>query len=212
MCITYICLAIVLGGLAGYCKVVLSDVSNNTTDEKGDKSSENDSTNSKDGANNNSNSASNSKTDDNKSDLSNAQKDDSKKKQEEYDEKPPNLTYDELHSKLSGNSSIIPIPIKVELTAYCNCAICSEAWGSETAMQTHTRVGVVAAPKEIPLGSTVYIPELKDYKSDGIFKVEDRGGAVVVKNDGTYIIDVWLPTHDEVKKFGRKKTLVFLTK
>ena len=77
-------------------------------------------------------------------------------------------------------------------------------------MQTHTRVGVVAAPKDIPLGSKIYIPELKNYKEDRIFNVEDRGGAVVVKDDGTHIIDIWLPTHEQVNEFGRKKTMVYL--
>lgn len=110
------------------------------------------------------------------------------------------------------SSSQETVAIKAELTAYCNCAICSEAWGSQTAMQTHTRVGVVAAPKEISLGSKVYIPDLKGYKDDCMFNVEDRGGAVVVKSDGTYIIDVWLPTHEQVKEFGRKKTTVYLLK
>lgn len=104
------------------------------------------------------------------------------------------------------------IPIKAELTAYCNCAICSEAWGARTAMQTHTRIGVIAAPENIPLGSKIYIPSLKDYKEDGIFDVEDRGGAIKIKSDGTYIIDVWFQSHDEVEAFGRQKDTIYLVK
>lgn len=299
VCVTYICAAIVLGGLAGYCKVVLSDVTSNSMDEKSNNNASNNPANQKEnnetgnkasddsldqkdnnetGGNNSGNDSVNQKDNNESSDNSSNDSNTSQEKEadttsttkkhgqvvniasnlcirekpdsestaddylyngmifdilekdddwykikykdsigyvrkeyvEEYDEKPPNLTYDEIHN----NKSIfkIPIPVKVELTAYCNCAICSEAWGSETAMQTHTRVGVVAAPKEIPLGSEVYIPELKNYKNNGMFKVEDRGGAVVVKDDGTYIIDVWLPTHEQVKEFGRKKSLVFLTK
>lgn len=250
VCITYICVAVVLGGMGGYYKFVLSSKTNNSIDQK-EKNESNVS------ANNNSNNNQekviptsvvtkkhgqvvnvdsnlcirkepdlNSSADDylyngmtfnilekrsnwykiKYNDAVGYVKDDYVK---EYDEVPPNLTYDEIHKDKSIFK--IPIPIKVELTAYCNCVICSEAWGSETAMQTHTRVGVVAAPKEIPLGSTVYIPELRNYKKDGAFKVEDRGGAVRLKSDGTYIIDVWLPTHDQVKEFGRKKTIVFLT-
>lgn len=102
------------------------------------------------------------------------------------------------------------IKINAELTAYCDCEECSEEWGDITAMQTKTRVGVVAAPKEIKLGSKIYIPMLKDYTGDGIFSVEDRGGAVKIKDDGTYIIDIWIPSHDEVEKFGRKKCTVYL--
>lgn len=250
VCITYICVAIVLGGLGGYYKFVLSTETNNPTDQK-------ESTESNVSADNISdkkqekvvsatpvtkkhgqvvNIESNlciRKEPDFKSAaddyLYNGMTFDILEKNnnwykvkhndaigyvnkdyvEEYDEAPPNLTYDEIHNDKSIFE--IPIPIKVELTAYCNCSICSEAWGSETAMQTHTRIGVVAAPKEIPLGSKVYIPELRDYKKDGVFKVEDRGGAVVVKSDGTYIIDVWLPTHEQVKEFGRKKAIVFLS-
>lgn len=100
--------------------------------------------------------------------------------------------------------------IKAELTAYCNDPRCSEGWGSQTAMQTETRLGVVAAPSSIPLGSKLYIPELENYKSDGIFDVEDRGGAIKEKEDGTYIIDVWLPTHEQVEEFGRKSTTIYL--
>lgn len=100
--------------------------------------------------------------------------------------------------------------IKVELTAYSNDKRCSDNWNSQTAMGTETRVGVVAAPKNIPLGSKLYIPELKNYKEDGIFDVEDRGGAIKVKKDGTYIIDVWMPTYEEAVQFGRKTTTVYI--
>ena len=101
-------------------------------------------------------------------------------------------------------------PIKAELTAYCDDPRCSDQWGSKTAMQTRTRMGVIAAPKNIPLGSKMYIPELTNYKSDGMFDVEDRGGAIKIKNDGTYVIDVWVPTYEEAVKFGRKKTTIYL--
>jgi 3D (Asp-Asp-Asp) domain-containing protein len=101
-------------------------------------------------------------------------------------------------------------PIKAELTAYCDDPRCSDQWGSKTAMQTRTRMGVIAAPKNIPLGSKMYIPELANYKSDGMFDVEDRGGAIKIKNDGTYVIDVWVPTYEEAVKFGRKKTTIYL--
>ena len=100
--------------------------------------------------------------------------------------------------------------IKAELTAYCNDEQCSEGWSNQTAMETTTRVGVIAAPPEIALGSKIYIPELQSNKEDGIFSVEDRGGAIKIKDDGTYIIDVWMPTHEEVEAFGRKTTTIYL--
>ena len=64
-------------------------------------------------------------------------------------------------------------PIKAELTAYCNDPRCTNnSKESQTAMQTKTRLGVVAAPSNIALGSKMYIPELKNYKADGMFDVE----------------------------------------
>jgi len=101
-------------------------------------------------------------------------------------------------------------PIKAELTAYSDDPRCSGKWKSQTAMQTTTRIGVIAAPSNIPLGSKMYIPELESYKPDGMFDVEDRGGAIKVKKDGTYVIDVWVPSYEEAKQFGRKTTTIYL--
>lgn len=100
--------------------------------------------------------------------------------------------------------------INVELTAYCNDEQCSGEYGGTTAMGTQTRVGVVAAPSNISLGSQLYIPDLSYYKDDAVFNVEDRGGAVKVKDDGTYVIDVWFPTHEQVEQFGRVKTTAYI--
>ena len=160
VCLTYICLAIVLGGVSAYFKFTFDQMNLKAMAQENNNK------------NNNSNNSYNTT--------------------EEYE--------------IIKNAT----PIDAELTAYCNCKICSEAWGSQTAMQTHTRVGIIAVPKDIPLGSKIYIPDLKDYKEGGIFEAEDRGGAVIVKNDGTHIIDVWLNTHEEVKEFGRKKAKVYL--
>lgn len=113
-------------------------------------------------------------------------------------------------AKSQEDKKTIGKPIKAELTAYCNDPRCSDQWGSQTAMQTRTRLGVIAAPSNIPLGSKMYIPELINYKQDGMFDVEDRGGAIKIKNDGTYVIDVWVPTYEEAIEFGRKKTTIYL--
>lgn len=114
-------------------------------------------------------------------------------------------------AKTKKNKSPVGTPIKAELTAYCSDPRCTGGKSdSKTAMQTKARLGVIAAPSNISLGSNVYIPELKNYKADGVFSVEDRGGAIKVKKDGTYVIDVWVPTHEEAIKFGRKKTTIYL--
>lgn len=121
---------------------------------------------------------------------------------EEYENTPPNEVYEE--------NTTFKRAIKAELTAYCDDPRCSDGWGSKTAMETHTRIGVIAAPKDIPLGSKIYIPELTNLKSDGIFDVEDRGGAIKVKEDGTYVIDVWVPSYEEAIAFGRKEATIYL--
>lgn len=114
-------------------------------------------------------------------------------------------------AKPKENKSSVGTPIKAELTAYCSDSRCTgSSSDSKTAMQTKARLGVIAAPSNISLGSKVYIPALKNYKADGMFNVEDRGGAIKVKKDGTYVIDVWVPTHEEAIKFGRKKTTIYL--
>ncbi|WP_423237140.1 3D domain-containing protein [Clostridium vincentii] len=114
------------------------------------------------------------------------------------------------NADIKENQNPVGTPIKAELTAYCNDPRCSGEWGAQTAMQTVTRLGVIAAPTDISLGSKMYIPELENYKADGIFDVEDRGGAIKVKKDGTYVIDVWVPTYEEAVEFGRKKTTIYL--
>lgn len=114
-------------------------------------------------------------------------------------------------TKSKENKNPLGKPIKAELTAYCDDPRCTGGKSqTKTAMQTKTRLGVIAAPSDIALGSKVYIPELENYKADGMFNVEDRGGAIKVKKDGTYVIDVWVPTYEEAIKFGRKDTTIYL--
>jgi 3D (Asp-Asp-Asp) domain-containing protein len=149
---------------------------------------------------------------------SNTEKDDIKNKKEEEIEISPEIPSEAPKEKVVEakkeetveKKEVLGTAIKAELTAYSDDPRSSEQWGSQTAMQTHTRLGVIAAPKNIPLGSKMYIPALKNYKSDGMFDVEDRGGAIKVKADGTYVIDVWVQSHEEALEFGRKKTTIYL--
>lgn len=153
------------------------------------------------------------------SNLENADSTEHKVTKEEDNEKLSNISdktpnepekIENASIKSQENQKSVGTPIKAELTAYSNDPKCSGEWGSQTAMQTETRIGVIAAPSKIPLGSKIYIPELKDYKADGMFDVEDRGGAIKIKRDGTYVIDVWVPTYEEAVKFGRKYTTIYL--
>lgn len=116
----------------------------------------------------------------------------------------------ELEVKEAELKSLASSQITVELTGYCNCSYCTQSGKGITAMGTQTRIGVIATPQEIPLGTTLYIPFLKEYKNDGMFIAEDRGGAIQKKADGTYIIDVWFPTHEQALEFGRQKTVAYI--
>lgn len=63
------------------------------------------------------------------------------------------------------------------ITRYCiHCA------GHTCADGSHVRKGIVAAPKRIPMGSTVWL------EGEGFFKVTDRGGAIKGRK-----FDVWVP-------------------
>lgn len=119
-------------------------------------------------------------------------------------EKKPNSRFIEATPRNNSRE------ISVELTGYCNCYSCTQSNKGITAMGTKTRVGVIAAPQNISLGTSLFIPHLTNYKSDGIFHVEDRGGAVQQKSDGTHVIDVWFPTHEQALAFGRVKTVAYI--
>jgi 3D (Asp-Asp-Asp) domain-containing protein len=69
-----------------------------------------------------------------------------------------------------------------------------------TAMGTKVGWGVVAVPKEIPLGTELLIPGVD---SKQVFKAEDHGG-YIKKVGNVYRIDVWTDSLDKAFKFGRK--------
>ncbi|MDR1192784.1 MAG: hypothetical protein LBK98_01230 [Peptococcaceae bacterium] len=88
----------------------------------------------------------------------------------------------------------------------------SKEWGDRTKSGTRATFGSVAADPSIPFGTQYYIPSLDFVKEDGIFTVEDRGGAV--RGD---LIDVYLPNPDrsdpvtsEAFRRGTHKTTAYL--
>ena len=87
--------------------------------------------------------------------------------------------------------------IKVEVSHYCPCTICSDGYGRKTASGKTVQRGMIAAPntKLFPFGTKVVI--------DGVtYTVEDRGGYIIQVGD-TYRIDVYVPSHSEALKKGR---------
>lgn len=85
----------------------------------------------------------------------------------------------------------------------------------KTASGTYTKWGTIAAPKEIPFGASIVIPELDTLLAEsGItdlpnvpFKVEDRGGYIKKVGD-VYRVDVYTPYSDaSAFHFGRKRNM-----
>lgn len=80
-------------------------------------------------------------------------------------------------------------PVAFRATAY--------ALSGRTRMGTHVRRGIIAAdPRVLPLGSVVHIKS-GDYS--GVYTVHDTGGKIKGK-----IVDVWVPTNREARRFGRR--------
>ena len=89
---------------------------------------------------------------------------------------------------------------KANVSAYCPCNICCEkyGWGYRTASNYKIKPGdhFVAAPKNIPFGTTMIIP---GYNKGKPVKVLDRGGAIKGNK-----IDLYFDTHKEALQWGRR--------
>lgn len=100
-----------------------------------------------------------------------------------------------------GGSGLSGTTIKVKVTGYCPCAYCCGEWAYKnpgiTASGTKAKFGTIAAPTSIPFGTQM---KIEGY-GDQIFTVEDTGSAVVYK-DGVYVIDMWMPTHEQAYNVG----------
>ena len=91
--------------------------------------------------------------------------------------------------------------ITIKLTGYCPCPLCCGEWAylnpGITASGTVAKYGTIAAPPSIPFGTKM---KIEGY-GDMIFTVEDTGSAVVYE-DGIYVIDMWMPTHEQAYAVG----------
>ena len=93
--------------------------------------------------------------------------------------------------------------ITIKLTGYCPCPLCCGEWAylnpGITASGTVAKYGTIAAPPSIPFGTKM---KIEGY-GDMIFTVEDTGSAVVYE-DGIYVIDMWMPTHEQAYAVGNR--------
>lgn len=89
-----------------------------------------------------------------------------------------------------------------EVSYYCGCWSCTQNGDLTTASgTTATQYRTIAAPKDVPFGSEIYIEGL------GTFICEDRGGYIEYTYDeyGNLImrLDVYLENHNECYERGR---------
>ncbi|MCR4722860.1 MAG: ubiquitin-like domain-containing protein [Eubacteriales bacterium] len=92
----------------------------------------------------------------------------------------------------------------VNASGYCPCEICCGEFASGiTANGSKATAGyTLAAAKDIPFGTLVYIPYF-----DRVFEVQDRGGAI----NGNRI-DIYFNTHGEAIVFGRRTLKIYIVK
>lgn len=112
--------------------------------------------------------------------------------------------------------------IDVIATGYCNCGKCCSWHVDENGASVYsygkmkgrpkvvgmtssgamaTRGTVAADTSVIPMGSRIFVPGY------GAGVVEDTGGDIVGNR-----IDLWFPTHEEARAWGRKKVRIRLVK
>lgn len=63
----------------------------------------------------------------------------------------------------------------------------------------------VAAPDTFPLGSYIKVGGMDNWRDGHTYKVTDRGGRIVVQDDGTVSIDILMRNARQANKFGRRK-------
>lgn len=86
----------------------------------------------------------------------------------------------------------------ITLSAYCWCAPCCGKQGQPTSAGVNPKVGItIAAPRNIPLGTRVYVEGV------GERTVQDRTAR---KYNGRW--DLFVGTHKEAKKHGIKKVKI----
>lgn len=85
-------------------------------------------------------------------------------------------------------------------SAYCSCAkCCGKTSGVTSSGATPTTWSTIAAGKNYPIGTIIYIPALKDKPNEGWFIVQDRGGSITNNK-----LDIYMGTHTEAIQYGRK--------
>lgn len=102
-----------------------------------------------------------------------------------------------LAQKVAGKT---PIVKTFNTSAYCSCQkCCGKTNGITSSGVQATSWYTIAAGKDYPIGTVIYIPSFKDKPNGGWFVVQDRGGSISNNK-----IDVYMGTHQQAIQFGRK--------
>lgn len=68
----------------------------------------------------------------------------------------------------------------------------------------------VAAPDKIPLGSIITIGGTGNWRDGCSYTVTDRGGSIIVDDDGVYHIDILMASKEQANKFGRVRGYIIV--
>lgn len=106
----------------------------------------------------------------------------------------------QLAQKVSG---ITPIVKTMNTSAYtastCDKSPSDPGYGITASGAKASSWYTVAAGKNYPMGTVIYIPYFKNKPNGGWFVVQDRGGAISSSK-----LDVYMDTYNECIKFGRQ--------
>ena len=102
-------------------------------------------------------------------------------------------------------------PVPMECTAYtlreeeCGKAPGTPGYGI-TASGAHVEPWhTIAAPRSIPYGTRIYIPYFSDMPNEGVFTVQDRGGAITEGH-----LDIYMVRYGDAMDFGRRELDVYI--
>lgn len=83
--------------------------------------------------------------------------------------------------------------VSVRVSFYTSLASENGGYAGMNAVNGRLTLGSISAPKSVPFGSTISIPEMQKLLGITEFTVDDRGGAIFVREDGVYKLDVYVP-------------------
>ena len=105
-----------------------------------------------------------------------------------------------LAAKVEG---MTPIVKTLNTSAYtastCGKKAGSKGYGVTSSGKKASSWYTVAAGKNYPVGTVIYVPALKNKPNGGWFVVQDRGGAISNNR-----LDIYMSTYNECIQFGRK--------